>query len=210
MRCWGIPAFFAGQTDDVTAPVFSCPVPASEITFGGIAQFTNIGFKVGFEGNCTILIAPPVCIIDKYHKYRDTNMFTKCNMPHLTLILPLLITGCSANQTSVERNASHAVSAINRIQFDPNTRLLRADSIKVMKPLMQQYYEQGKKDKQNGLTLSQAKQRVDNFHCPESYTGGDKTVILGKEYDADNPEKQQQIILSAAISAYWDGYNGKP
>lgn len=75
---------------------------------------------------------------------------------------------------------------------------------------MQQYYEQGKKDKQNGLTLSQAKQRVENFHCPESYTGGDKTVILGKEYDADNPEKQQQIILSAAISAYWDGYNGKP
>lgn len=34
-------AFFAGQTADVTATGLPCPDPAPEITFGGIAQFTN-------------------------------------------------------------------------------------------------------------------------------------------------------------------------
>lgn len=38
----------------------------------------------------------------------------------LTLILPLLLTACSGSQTSVERNASHAASAIERMHFDPN------------------------------------------------------------------------------------------
>ncbi|WP_460195484.1 Exc2 family lipoprotein [Klebsiella variicola] len=56
----------------------------------------------------------------------------------LTLILPLLLAACSGTQTSVERNASRAVSAINRIHFDPNTRMLRADSINSLKPMMQE------------------------------------------------------------------------
>jgi hypothetical protein len=63
----------------------------------------------------------------------------------LTLILPLLLTACSGSQTSVERNASHAASAIERMHFDPNTRMQRADSITALKPMMQQLYDQGKR-----------------------------------------------------------------
>lgn len=39
-------------------------------------------------------------------------------------------------------------------------------------------------DREDGLT--QAKKHVEKFLCPEALTGGDKTVIPGKEYDADN------------------------
>ncbi|STW38488.1 Uncharacterised protein [Klebsiella michiganensis] len=76
----------------------------------------------------------------------------------ITLILPLLLAACSGSQTSVERNASRAVSAIDRIHFDPNTRMLKADSINSLKPMMQQLYDQGKKDRADGLTLAQAQQ----------------------------------------------------
>ena len=127
----------------------------------------------------------------------------------LTLILPLLLTACSGSQTSVERNASHAASAIERMHFDPNTRMQRADSITALKPMMQQLYDQGKKDRTDGLTPAQAQKRVESFSCPDVLSGGQKTRILGKEYDADNPEKQRQILLEAGISSDWDGYNGR-
>lgn len=127
----------------------------------------------------------------------------------LTLILPLLLTACSGSQTSVERNASHAASAIERMHFDPNTRMQRADSITALKPMMQQLYDQGKKDRTDGLTPAQAQKRVESFSCPDVLSGGQKTRILGNEYDADNPEKQRQILLEAGISSYWDGYNGR-
>jgi hypothetical protein len=35
---------------------------------------------------------------------------------------------------------------------------------------------------------------VESFSCPDVLSGGQKTRILGKEYDADNPEKQRQIL----------------
>lgn len=128
----------------------------------------------------------------------------------ITLIMPLLLTACSGTQTSVERNASNAVSAINRIHFDPNTRMLRADSINALKPMMQELYDQGKKDRADGLTLAQAQQRVESFSNPAVLSGGQKSRFLSQEYDADNPEKQRQILLEAGISSYWDGYNGRP
>ncbi|MGE0968542.1 Exc2 family lipoprotein (plasmid) [Klebsiella sp. WOUb02] len=128
----------------------------------------------------------------------------------ITLILPLLLAACSGSQTSVERNASHAVSAIDRIHFDPNTRMLKADSINSLKPMMQQLYDQGKKDRADGLTLAQAQQRVESFRNPEVLSGGQKARFLSQEYDTDNPDKQRQILLDAGISSYWDGYNGRP
>ncbi|MCD9134353.1 Exc2 family lipoprotein [Escherichia coli] len=128
----------------------------------------------------------------------------------ITLILPLLLAACSGSQTSVERNASRAVLAIDRIHFDPNTRMLKADSINSLKPMMQQLYDQGKKDRADGLTLAQAQQRVESFSNPEVLSGGQKARFLSQEHDTDNPDKQRQILLDAGISSYWDGYNGRP
>ncbi|STX60654.1 Uncharacterised protein [Klebsiella variicola] len=84
--------------------------------------------------------------------------------------------------------------------------MLRADSINSLKPMMQELYDQGKKDRSDGLTPDQARQRVESFSHPEVLSGGQKSRFLSQEYDADNPEKQRQILLDAGISSYWDGY----
>ena len=137
------------------------------------------------------------------------------NMRLLKQLLPVIITSlllnaCSSQQTSVDKNARHAVSRVAKIHFDPNSRLQTADSIKVMKPLLQQFYDQGKKDHSDGLTLAQARQRAENFKCPGVITSSEKTTILGQTFEADEPAKQSQIVLDTAITTYWDGYNGRP
>lgn len=66
------------------------------------------------------------------------------------------------------------------------------------------------KDRSDGLTPEQTRQRVESFSYPDVLSGGQKSRFLSQEYDADNPEKQRQIILEAAISSYQDGYNGRP
>lgn len=126
------------------------------------------------------------------------------------IITSLLLNACSSQQTSVDKNARHAVSRVAKIHFDPNSRLQTADSIKVMKPLLQQFYDQGKKDHSDGLTLAQARQRAENFKCPGVIMSSEKTTILGQTFEADEPAKQSQIILDTAITTYWDGYNGRP
>lgn len=128
----------------------------------------------------------------------------------LTLILPLLLTACAGAKTSVERNASHAVSALRRIQFAPDVRMPRADSINSLKPVMQEFYNLGKKDRADGLNPEQARQRVESFSHSDVLSGRQISGFLSQEFDADNPEKQRQIILEAAISSYQDGYNGRP
>lgn len=128
----------------------------------------------------------------------------------IALVLPLLLTACAGPQSSVDRNASHAAAALDRIHFDPNTRPLRADTIKALKPTLQQLYAQGKKDRADGLSLAEARKRVESLNNPDVLSGGDKMRINNKEYDADSPEKQRQILVDAASSSYWDGYNGRP
>lgn len=126
------------------------------------------------------------------------------------IITSLLLNACSSQQTSVEKNARHAASRVAKIHFDPNSRPLTADSIKVMKPVLQQFYDLGKKDHADGLTLTQARQRAENFKCPGVINNSNTTTILGKTYEADEPAKQSQIILDSAVATYWDGYNGRP
>lgn len=127
----------------------------------------------------------------------------------LGLLFLLTACSCSSYQTSVEKNARHAASSIAKIHFDPNLRLSTAGNIKALKPLLQQFYDQGKMDRIEGLTLAQAQQRAENFKCPGVIPAGGKIVVLGKVYDAYEPEKQSQLILQSATATYWDGYNGR-
>lgn len=125
----------------------------------------------------------------------------------------LLFTGCVGQQTSVERNASHAATRIDSIHFDPNTRQLRADNIRWMKTFLKQFYELGKSDRANGLTQQQAEQRVKRFsECENGPFTPDaqRSFIASHEYSADRPVKQSQIMLESATATYWDGYHGRP
>ena len=135
------------------------------------------------------------------------------------LTLPLLLTACAGSQTSVDKNARHMAHQIARLHFDPNTRPLTADNIRLMAQFLSQFYDQGKKDRAAGLTLAQAQQRV---NCFRQQQAGDaagnspfaleaqKSFFLTHQYTADQPEKRRTILLDGAIATYWDGYNGKP
>ncbi|MCG7367673.1 Exc2 family lipoprotein [Pantoea sp. ACRSH] len=129
------------------------------------------------------------------------------------LAASLLLTACAGQQSSAERNASHAVAKLSSIHFDPNTRPLRADNYRWMTTFLRQFYDQGKKDRANSLTQVQAEQRVKAFsECP---TGpfrpeAQTSHIVSQVYSADRPKEQSQILLESATATYWDGYYGRP
>lgn len=135
------------------------------------------------------------------------------------LMLPLLISACSGPQTSVETNARHMAYQIATTHFDPNTRPLVTDNARHMAEFLTQFYELGKKDRADGLTLSQAQQRVDSFSQDSAgntakegpfAAGAQRSTFISQSYEAEQPEAQSKILLDGATATYWDGYNGKP
>ena len=139
-------------------------------------------------------------------------MIQSARILSLTFVIPLVLAACAGPQTSVEKTGRHMAYQLKKIHFDPNTQPLTADNSRVMAEFLVPFYELGKKDRAAGLTSLQAQQRVNSF------TGSDgpfslntpKTVIINKEYDADQPVKRIEIMKSGAIQTYWDGYNGRP
>lgn len=130
----------------------------------------------------------------------------------LVLFIQLFLTGCSGNQTSVEKNARHMAYQIEQVHFDPNTKPLTADNTRLMTRFLSQFYELGKQDREAGFTSAQAQQRVDSLSTGNGpfSPGAQKTTIINRDYDSDQPEKRSEILKQGAITTYWDGYNGRP
>ncbi|AHG21165.1 entry exclusion protein 2 [Chania multitudinisentens RB-25] len=127
------------------------------------------------------------------------------------LLTTLLLSACSSQQSSPERHARHTAYQLEQIHFDPNTRTHISDSIKQFTPFFDQFYQAGKADRAQGVTRQQAQQREAYFHSPEFLQESElKSTFLNREYAADNPQKQRQILVSAVIASYWDGYEGRP
>lgn len=146
---------------------------------------------------------------------------------YITLLLSaFLLSACTHSQSSVDSNARHAASQLAKLHFDPNTRPLIADSIRVTAKFLNQFYVMGKQDRASGLSMEQAQQRVLSFtRCevqskaetlPSEHAVGpfdpsaQKSQFLTQVYAAEQPEKQARILLESAIKTYWDGYNGHP
>ncbi|HBA9748346.1 TPA: Exc2 family lipoprotein, partial [Escherichia coli] len=122
------------------------------------------------------------------------------------------LAGCSGNQTSVEKNARHMAYQIEQVNFDPNTKPLTADNTRLMAKFLSQFYEIGKQDREAGFTSAQAQQRVDSLSTGNGpfSPGAQKTKIINRDYDSEQPEKRSEILKQGAITTYWDGYNGRP
>ncbi len=130
---------------------------------------------------------------------------------HIAFFIPLFLAGCSSNQSSVERNARHLAYQIERVHFDPNTMPLTADNASRLEHFLSQFYTQGKKDRVAGLTTAQAQLRVNGFSNDGPFAPGEqKTMVINREYDADQPSKRSDILKKGAIATYWDGFNGRP
>lgn len=149
-------------------------------------------------------------------------MYLKIN-PATILAAALLLTACAGPQTSVAVNARHVSSQIDKLHFDPNTRPLTADNIRLTAKFLSQFYELGKKDREAGLTLEQAQQRVREFggepqandqpgssHQGPFNSDAQKNTFITQQYSAEQPEKRTLILRNGATAVYWDGYNGRP
>lgn len=139
-------------------------------------------------------------------------MMYSARLLSLSLVLPLVLTACSSPRTSVEKNARHMAYQMQKIHFDANTQPLTADNTRLMAQFLSQFYALGKEDRTEGLTTIQAQERVGSFtegdgpFSPENQ----KTKIINRDYDADQPDKRVDIMKNGAIQTYWDGYYGRP
>lgn len=77
----------------------------------------------------------------------------------------------------------------------PNTRMLRADSINSLKPMMKELYDLGKKDRSDGLTPEQARQRVESFSYPD-------VLSVGKKQDS-SARSMMRIIPKNSVRSLW-------
>lgn len=140
--------------------------------------------------------------------YMDEKMNIKSTA--LTILIPLLLTAC-APKTSVERNASHVAQQIAQLNFDPNMRSLTADNTQRATVFLQQFYDLGKKDHAQGITPAQAQERVNSFRSIDAFAAASQaSTFVTHKYEAEQPRKQAELMLNAATTTYWDGYNGKP
>ncbi|MFT2795044.1 Exc2 family lipoprotein [Serratia sp. N21D137] len=129
----------------------------------------------------------------------------------IPLLAALLLCACTASQSSVERHARHATYQLANAHFDPNTQTNISKSAKTAIPFFEQFYQTGKKDRQDRLTREQAQQRVNEFRNPDFLPESEqKATMYNQSYTADSPKKQREILLENAIATYWDGYDGKP
>ncbi|MFG6075836.1 Exc2 family lipoprotein [Erwinia sp. OPT-41] len=131
-------------------------------------------------------------------------------MKRLVSALALLLCAC-APQGSVECHTTHAVHQIADANFDPNTRMLLADSIRVMRPGFQAVYQAGVKDRAAGLSKAQMEEKAACLLKPENLPDEAVThTFLGQTYLADRPEKERKILADALAATYRDGYEGRP
>ncbi|HHQ4307469.1 Exc2 family lipoprotein [Serratia sp. T13T92] len=129
----------------------------------------------------------------------------------IPLLAALLLCACTTSQNSVERHARHATFQLAEAHFGPDTRTDISKSTKAAIPFFEQFYQAGKKDRQDGLTREQAQQRVSGFRSPDFLPESEqKATMFNQSYTADSPKKQREILLENAIATYWDGYDGKP
>lgn len=129
----------------------------------------------------------------------------------IPLLATLLLGACAGQPSSVEKHARHATFQLADAHFGPDTRTDISKSTKAAIPFFEQFYQLGKKDRQDGLTREQAQQRVNEFRNPDFLPESEqKNTVHNQTYTADSPKKQREILLENAIATYWDGYDGKP
>lgn len=114
-------------------------------------------------------------------------------------------------QTSAERNARQYVYAADD-GFDPNLRVIKADSIRMAVPFFRTFHDMGTKDRASGVSAEGAQQRVNEFRSDvflKSIQG--ETIFAGKRYADNNiPSANKRKAMGDAISAaYMDGYEGR-
>lgn len=126
------------------------------------------------------------------------------------LICLFTLAGCNTPTTSAERHAKHFTYAADD-GFDPNFVTRKHESVKLSVPFFKQFWEEGKKDRENKVPREEANKRVIYFSSDEFFNSfKNYSVFAGKEYNAETPSPKWRKAMSDAVSgAYMDGYEGR-
>lgn len=133
----------------------------------------------------------------------------------LALSATLLLTACTP-ETSAERHARQYVYAADD-GFDPNFRIQKADSTRMMVPFFRQFRDMGVKDRVAGLSREDALKRAAQFRDREFLASVQSGIqsqekFAGRVYnDSSTPSAEVLKALGEAIAGtYLDGYDGRP
>lgn len=121
-----------------------------------------------------------------------------------------ILAGCKAPTTSAERHAKHFTYAADD-GFDPHFATRKHDSITLSVPFFKQFWEEGKKDREKGITQEEANKRAQYFYSDDFFTSfKNYSVFAGKEYNVTNTSLKWRKAMSEETSgAYMDGYEGR-
>lgn len=120
------------------------------------------------------------------------------------------LSACTFPMTSPERHAKKFIYASDD-GFDPNYKMHKYQSIKMAVPLFNQFWLEGKKDKESGVPKEEANKRITYFSSDDFFNSMQSlNTFAGKTYKAATPTpKWRKAMSEAAAGAYRDGYEGR-
>lgn len=133
-----------------------------------------------------------------------------------TVLSAVLMVSACTPKTSVERHARQYVYAADD-GFDPNFRIQKADSTRMMVPFFRQFRDMGGKDRVAGLSREDALRRAAQFRDEEFLASVQSEIqsqekFAGRVYNnSSTPSSEVLKALGEAIAGtYLDGYEGRP
>lgn len=122
----------------------------------------------------------------------------------------LTLAGCNTPTTSAERHAKHFTYAADD-GFDPNFVTRKHESVKLSIPFFKQFWEQGQKDREKGITREEANKRIQYFYSDDFFNSfKNYSVFAGKDYNSEKSSPKWRKTMSEETSgAYMDGYEGR-
>ncbi|CDH21413.1 Exc2 family lipoprotein [Xenorhabdus bovienii] len=126
-----------------------------------------------------------------------------------TLIVSSLVAGCAQTTSSAERNAQNFVYS-SYDDFDPNFQTHKYNSIQSFIPFFEQFWQQGKKDREAGMTQEDAQQRVRDLTSDEFLSSFPrKSRFAGQVYNENTTSQWTKAMSEAISTTYMDGYEGR-
>ncbi|WP_313686257.1 Exc2 family lipoprotein [Pantoea sp.] len=120
----------------------------------------------------------------------------------------VFLSSCTQSDNSAKRHAIHFVHTVD--DNDPNFRMNKADSIRLMTPFFEQFWQQGKKDREAGLTATDIQQRVNYYRSDEFIKSIHGTSqFAGKEYKENVSPHWRENMAKAISETYMDGFEGR-
>lgn len=123
----------------------------------------------------------------------------------------LMLSACTHPKTSAERHARHYVYTSDN-SSDPNFYTKKADSVRLMTPFFQYFWNMGEKDRAAGMSQEEAQQRVTQLHNEDFLKSIQaKEKFAGGTYEnSSEPSPKESSLMAETISAaYLDGYEGR-